>query len=686
MSTDLRGAECVVGPACQEGDRSTSPVDRNDTSLTSPTVDLAGQSKPVIGFDTYYYDYGFGTQDGYVDLSLDGGATWGTVWRAPDAFVQGHVEVPVPQAANAKDVRVRFRFSGENDNYWELDNVYVGTRSCEATPGGLVAGFVRDHNTGAALSGVQISGGTPAVSQATPEDAQLGDGYYWLFSNHAGRVALTASGRRYASAAATAAVAEHRTARQDWSLRAGQVTVTPHSISVSTGGRPVDSRTVTFTNHGTEPAKVTFVEQDRGFTSAGVQRRTASPGAPLRREKVDAAPLSFAQQHGKGHEPAPSRDVSENPAWSALPNYPTPIMDNVVAANDGIVYSVAGATDNGLTGAGYAYDATAKSWRRIADLPEPRENAVGGFVGGKLYVAGGWDVQGNLTSTTYVYDPAANRWSRVADLPSPSSAAAGAVAGGKLYVVAGCETVACAETAPTYRYDSGHDAWTRLAEYPEHVVMQGCTGSADSVICAGGLVPSDDPWHEFPVAERLSVCRRLGHLDPDRRPALSRLGNGVLGQWRQAAARRRHHQRFDHQPGRRIRPRERCVVGAAQRDVHHVPRRCSLWAEPDRRFDRFLHRIAVRRAVARPGCLRDRLRRGMAFDRPYAAHGAARRVGDSTRAIRSRCHLDGRCLCRPLRVRDRYAVRRDTGGGHADPQVTSTALPKGLRTTASTTV
>ncbi|WP_329475410.1 carboxypeptidase regulatory-like domain-containing protein [Kribbella sp. NBC_01484] len=481
-------------------DNWTSPVDRNDTSLTSPAVDLAGQSKPVIGFDTYYYDYGFGTQDGYVDLSLDGGATWGNVWRAPDAFVQGHVEVPVPQAANAKDVRVRFRFSGENDNYWELDNVYVGTRSCEATPGGLVAGFVRDHNTGAALTGVQISGGTPAVSQATPEDAQLGDGYYWLFSNHAGRVPLTASGRRYASAAATAAVAEHRTARQDWSLRAGQVTVTPHSMSVSTGGRPVDSRTVTFTNHGTEPAKVTIVEQDRGFTPAGVQRRTASPGAPLRREKVDAAPLSFAQQHGKGHEPAPSRDVSQNPAWSALPDYPTPIMDNVVAANDGIVYSVAGATDNGLTGAGYAYDATAKSWRRIADLPEPRENAVGGFVGGKLYVAGGWDVQGNLTSTTYVYDPAANRWSRVADLPSPSSAAAGAVAGGKLYVVAGCEAVACAETAPTYRYDSGHDAWTRLAEYPEHVVMQGCTGSADSVICAGGLVPSDDPWHEFPVA------------------------------------------------------------------------------------------------------------------------------------------------------------------------------------------
>lgn len=480
-------------------DNWVSPAGTNDTSLVGPVVDLSGQSKPVVGFDTYYYDYGFGRQDGVVDLSLDGGSTWETVWSAPDAFVQGHVEVPVPQAANKDGVRVRFRFSGEADNYWELDNVYVGTRACDPVPGGLVAGFVRDHNTGAALTGVRVAGGTPAVSQATTDDAQLSDGYYWLFSR-AGRVPLTASGRHYATGTATATVAEHQVDRLDWSLKAGRVTVTPHELSVSTGRQPVGSRTVTFTNHGTEPTDVTIVEQDRGFTPTGGRHRSTSPGAPMQRKKVDASPLSFARQHHGGPSKLPARDVSENPAWSDLPDYPTPIMDNVVAANDGIVYSVSGATDNGLTGAGYAYDAAARSWRRIADLPEPRENAVGGFVGGKLYVAGGWNVQGDLTSTTYVYDPATNRWSRGADLPAPSSAAAGAVAGGNLYVVAGCETVACAETASTYRYDSGRNAWTRVAAYPEHVVMLGCTGSGDGLICAGGLVPSDDPWHEFPVA------------------------------------------------------------------------------------------------------------------------------------------------------------------------------------------
>ena len=482
-------------------DNWSSPVDRNDTSLVSPVADLSQRSQPVVGFDTYYYDYGFGEQDGVVDLSLDGGATWQNVWRAPDSFVRGHVEVPIPQAANKSDVRVRFRFSGEADNFWELDDVYVGNRSCEAAPGGLVAGFVRDHNTGAGLTGVQLGGGTtPAVSHATADDSQIEDGYYWLFG-HTGNLALSATGRQYAEAQQTTRVVAHRTTRADWSLEAGRVTSTPSSVSVRAGKGPIGSRTITFTNHGTKTAHVSLVEQDRGFTTTDGHHRTTSPGAPLRREKVDASPLSFAKQQHGGHGSVPSRDASSNPAWSQLPDYPTPIMDNVVAADDGVVYSVSGATDDGLTAAGYAYNSDAGSWRRIADLPEPLERAVGGFVGGKLYVTGGWDIQGNLSSATYMYDPVKNRWSRVADLPMPSTAAAGAVVGGALYVVAGCESQACTETTPTYRYDAGRNTWTRIAAYPEHVVMPGCTGSGDGLICAGGLVPMvDDPWHEFPVS------------------------------------------------------------------------------------------------------------------------------------------------------------------------------------------
>ncbi|WP_329244880.1 carboxypeptidase regulatory-like domain-containing protein [Actinoallomurus sp. NBC_01490] len=477
------------------------PASSTDTSLTTPALDLSAQAAPTIGFDTYYYDYGFGEQEGDVDLSLDGGSTWRNVWHAPDTAVHGHVDVPIPQAAGHADVRVRFRFSGGNVNFWELDNAYVGTRSCAPTGGGLVAGVVGDDNTGGPLTGAEVAaeGGAPSVSHATPEDAALGDGFYWLFSAGTGRVRLTSSGRHYASATASVDVAAHRVARVDWRLRAGRVTANPGGLAVTAGGNGAGSRVLTLTNRGTRTATVGIVEQDRGFTPAGGHRRTTSPGAPPRRVSVDASASSFAG-HGRPAQPAPPpRDASVDPAWSDLPEYPTPVMDNVVAESDGIVYSVAGVTDAAVTAESYAYDPAAGSWHRIADLPAPRENAVGGFVGGRLYVAGGWDPAGNLTSTTFAYDPAANRWSRVADLPTPSTAATGAAVGNRFYVVSGCRSDACDEPAPTYRYDPGDDAWTRVADYPEHVVMAGCAGSGDGLICAGGLVPVDQ-WHENPVS------------------------------------------------------------------------------------------------------------------------------------------------------------------------------------------
>lgn len=472
----------------------------NDTSLLSPVGDLSGQSAPVVGFDTYYYDYGWGLQDGDVDLSLDGGTTWENVWHAPDAFVQGHVEVPIPQAAGRSDVVVRFRFSGEYDNFWELDNVVVGARSCDPAPGGLVEGVVSDANTGEPVTGAVVTadGARPAVSQATPDDPATGDGYYWLF--HPGGTAVTAAGRHYETQSASVAVAAHRVVRQDWQLRAGRVSATAAGLEVSAGRHGADPGSVTLTNNGAVPAHVKVVEQDRGFTPVGGHHAAASPGAPLKKTPLHDATAFRPNERHAGTTAPSAREAEVNPAWSDLPNFPTPIMDNVVAESDGVVYSVGGFTDAGITAAGYAYDADAGSWQRIADLPAPRENAVGGFVDGRLYVAGGWDGKGNLTSTTFAYDPAADRWTRVADIPAPSAAASGAVADGGLYIVSGCTTVMCTEATPTYRYDPDDDAWTRLADYPEHVVMAGCATPGEGLVCAGGLVPAEFAGDEHPVS------------------------------------------------------------------------------------------------------------------------------------------------------------------------------------------
>ncbi|MFJ9760235.1 kelch repeat-containing protein [Streptomyces sp. NPDC101149] len=468
----------------------------HDTSLVTPTLDFTHQTHPQIGFDTYYDDYGFGTQDGYVDLSLDGGATWQTVWTAPDAVVQGHVEVPVPQAAGAAKVKVRFRFVGDFDNYWELDNVYAGSRSCDPLPGGLVAGHVTDANTGAPLTGAEVSteSGTPAVTHTTTGDPALGDGFYWLFAPGTDAAPVAAAGRHYSTATASLAPRTHAVTERDWALRAGQVTASPAAVSVhaAAGSGAAPTSTLRLRNTGTAPAKVTIVEQDRGFTPVGGHHRDTSPGAPLQRTKTTASPRPFGPGHAAGAGPLPAKDALVNPAWSDLPEYPTPIMDNVVADNDGTVYSVSGYSDSGVTADGAAYDPSVGRWRAIAPMPQARENAVGGFVNGKLYVVGGWNLQGNPTSTTYVYDPAKNSWSRAADMPTPAAVGAAAVVGGRLYVVAGCSTYACdteSSASSVFRYDPRTDAWTKVADYPKGEVLLGCAAFGDGLVCAGGISP-----------------------------------------------------------------------------------------------------------------------------------------------------------------------------------------------------
>ena len=469
------------------------PVGQNDTSLVSPAIDLSAQASPVIGFDTYYYDYGFGDQDGDVYLSLDGGATWTDVWHAPDAFVQGHVEVPIPQAAGKTGVRIKFRFSGQYDNYWELDNVFAGTRTCDPTPGGLVAGTVRDGNTGGALDGATVAGGSTTAVSA--------DGFYWLFAPQ-GATSLTASARNYADNHATMSVAAHEVVRHDWTMAAGHLTVRPGSISVSARRGDTRYATVRLTNDGTRPLHLNLVEQNRGFTAAGGDHAPA-PGAPLRRVKVHASPGPL-RTAGRASSSAPVQPTAAptGSAWTNIADFPVPIMDNVVAGNDGVVYSVAGLTDNGLTTAGYAYHPDRQAWTRIADLPNPLEAPVGAFVDGKLYIAGGWDANGNPQSSTYAYDPARNSWTKVADLPAPVVTAAATSVDGQLYVVSGCASAECipASTA-TFRYDPGTNAWTKLADYPQGVVFPACAPASHGVVCAGGLTPlASYPYEQVTAA------------------------------------------------------------------------------------------------------------------------------------------------------------------------------------------
>ncbi|MFD3581735.1 carboxypeptidase regulatory-like domain-containing protein [Streptomyces sp. NPDC058683] len=469
---------------------------REDTELVSPVFSLAGQTSPVLGFDALYAAGKDSVAD--VDLSLDSGATWTTVWHRDTAEYLGHAEVPLPQAAGAKHVKVRFHYSGSGLSIWQLDTVTVG--SCAAVSGGIVAGRVVDGNTGDAVTPATITDTadryTTATTVATPDDLASDDGYYWLFSAPAGRHTYRTAAARYTTSTGTLTTRPDKVNRFDRTLKAGRLAVSSGSLSVSETLGGSGGKKVTFTNKGQAPLHVDLGEQSTGYTSPdGTSTSTSdsSAGAPTLRVKGNYAPgpMSSTSSASKStsSDPPATASASTGP-WTGIADYPEPVMDNAVGTYRGKVYSVAGVS--GLFGGeyldrGYVHDPSTDAWTPIADLPEALESPGGAFVDGTMYVAGGWTA-GGARATLYAYHPTTDTWTGLADLPQAVGMPNVTVLDGSLYVIGGCTGTGCGDTVGTvYRYTPATDTWTRRADYPSTMERGACTGISGELVCAGGI-------------------------------------------------------------------------------------------------------------------------------------------------------------------------------------------------------
>lgn len=491
-----------------------------DTTLVSPVFDLTGVDTPVLEFATDYND--LGNEQADVDLSLDGGATWTNVWRQlTDLRGPSTVRVPLPQAAGDTDVQLRFHYYvGSFDWWWEVDEVFVGNRRCVPVDGGLVFGNVTDLTAGEPLNGATVtSDDVPedkGTAGPTPEDDAIGDGFYWLFSSVTGAHPFTAAKSGFESKTSTVAVAEDDATRADFALGAGHLVVTPTDIStlVTLGGS--QERTIEISNDGTGAANVEIGERDGGFeilradgTKTTAKEVESDKGAPLQRIQADVTPLQQSTEKGAT---AGRPDLAQTPhdePWVDITDYPSNIMDNSVATNDGLVYSFGGTVaGTGATDAAYVYDPAELTWSEIAPMPEGRQKPAAAFVGGKYYAVGGWGGgSGATVAETAIYDPATDSWSTGADNPTPWAAAGTAVLDGQIYAVGGCGS-ACGET-DVVRYDPATDSFDTLADYPEPTSWLACGGVDGKVVCAGGnggsagsenafaYDPGTDTWDEI---------------------------------------------------------------------------------------------------------------------------------------------------------------------------------------------
>jgi hypothetical protein len=97
-----------------------------DTGLQTPELDLTGYSSPWVEFKSDMR--WFSTDQWDVDLSLDGGSTWstnllhrsGSNYRGPAT-----INLDMVGAGGQANVKLRFRYRGAYDYWWQVDEVRV---------------------------------------------------------------------------------------------------------------------------------------------------------------------------------------------------------------------------------------------------------------------------------------------------------------------------------------------------------------------------------------------------------------------------------------------------------------------------------------------------------------------------------------------------------------------------------
>ncbi|MEV4628027.1 S8 family serine peptidase [Micromonospora sp. NPDC049523] len=483
---------------------------RQDTSLVSPPLDLTGVGTPAVWFDTHYET---GHQSSAsVEVSTDGGQTWATAWRRTTEALRGPatVQVPIPQAANRSGVRVRFHYDAVLDLRWQVDNVRVGDRRCVEVPGGLLSGSVTDRNSGKPLPGATVRPvGHPeltATTVATPEDAGLDDGFYWLFAPLDGVTQVRSTLDRYHAQTKPVTVAADVVTRLNFTLGAGQVSVAQSTLESSVRLGESGRATLTVRNSGTAAAELDLVEEATGATSVtgtGAVRQRIPGDYPLGRVRPAGAAVA-------ADPAAPQATVAAAP-WAPVADYPIPVMDNAVATLDGRIYSVGGDGPAGPVTDVFAYDPFAGRWQPLAPLPRARQKPAVGFLGGKLYVVGGWGATGDPRFDVDVYDPRTDTWSSGPAAPEARAGAANAVLDGKLYLVGGCVSGFCGSNT-VLRFDPVAQTWSRLADYPKNTAWAACGGIGGQLYCAGGAtetVTSASTFRYDPATDTWTTLARL---------------------------------------------------------------------------------------------------------------------------------------------------------------------------------
>lgn len=244
----------------------------------------------------------------------------------------------------------------------------------------------------------------------------------------------------------------------------------------------------------------------------------------------------------KGHVEVVSR-------WKDHATMPVPVARFALAEVDGMVYTIGGATQEGITGAVNVYDPLRDTWEHRASKPTAVANVGAVTIDGRIYVPGGLGQNGKPLATLEIYNPQTDTWEKGAPLPVPLCAYAIAPYGQGFYLFGGWNGERYLDTV--YYYDAPSGTWTLEARMPwattfasaalarERIYLTGgYDGNAESPRCVSydpALARAGrDPWQSLPPM----LVGRAGHAMVEVLGNLYVLGGG----WEQPLV---HNERYD---------------------------------------------------------------------------------------------------------------------------------------------
>lgn len=123
--------------------------------------------------------------------------------------------------------------------------------------------------------------------------------------------------------------------------------------------------------------------------------------------------------------------------WANKASVPKKLASAKAVAANGKVYLFGGGNDDGDSSAVYEYDPGTNAWVTKTALPATRkEHAASLGPDGRIYVIGGM-VNGSMSKSVAAYDPLADSWAVATDLPTMRYIHSSAAIGGKIYIAGG---------------------------------------------------------------------------------------------------------------------------------------------------------------------------------------------------------------------------------------------------------